>query len=116
VEKDYDKYVNELKWMLIKSKILSQYDLKVEYKEVEDRAKELFRNYLSSSGLGNEQMEASLKNFADNYLQAENGKNYMNLQEQIKNEKVFATIKEHGNLKNKQVSFDEFKNVVESKV
>lgn len=116
VEKDYDKYVNELKWMLIKSKILSQYDLKVEFKEVEDKAKELFRNYLHSSGLGSEQMEASLNNFADNYLQAENGKNYMNLQVQIKNEKVFATIKEHGNLKNKQVSFDEFKKVVESKV
>lgn len=115
VEKDYDKYVKELKWMLIKSQILSQYDVKVEYKEVEDKAKELFRNYLYSSGMASEQMEASLDSFAQNYLQAENGKNFMNLQEQIKNEKVFAAIKEHGSIKNKQVSFDEFKKVVESK-
>lgn len=115
VEKDYEKYVNELKWMLIKSKILSQFDLKIEYNEVEDKAKELFRNYLQSSGLSSDQMEASLGNFAQNYLQAENGKNYMNLQEQIKNEKVFATIKEHGSVKNKQVAFDEFKKIVENK-
>jgi len=116
IEIDYDKYVKELKWMLIKNKMLKKFDLKVENSEVEDKAKDLFRNYLQSSGLGgNEQMEASLDNFAQNYLQAENGKNYMNLHEQIKNEKVFAAIKENSNIKNKQVSFDEFKKVVDSK-
>ncbi len=115
IEKDYDKYVKELKWMLIKDKLLNKFDLKVENEEVSDKAKALFRNYLLSSGLANEQMEASLDSFAQNYLQAENGKNYMNLYEQIKNEKVFAAIKENSTIKNKQVSFDEFKKVVESK-
>jgi trigger factor len=115
IEKDYDKYVKELKWILIKDKLLNKFDLKVENEEVSDKAKALFRNYLQSSGLANEQMEASLDSFAQNYLQAENGKNYMNLYEQIKNEKVFAAIKENSTIKNKQVSFDEFKKVVESK-
>ena len=115
IEKDYDKYVKELKWILIKDKLLNKFDLKVENEEVSDKAKALFRNYLQSSGLANEQIEASLDSFAQNYLQAENGKNYMNLYEQIKNEKVFAAIKENSTIKNKQVSFDEFKKVVESK-
>ena len=63
------------------------------------------------SGLG--QMADQMDAFVDNYLQGDEGKNYMNLAEQVQQEKVLDYIKEKVEIKSKKVSLDKFKEIVE---
>ena len=115
IEKDYDKYVKELKWTLISNKIAEENDIKVENEEVKGKAGQLIMNYLQSSGMPAEQLGENLDKFVENYLHAEEGKNYMNIYEQVKNEKTIDLIKDKTNLKQKKVSMDEFKELSLSK-
>ena len=109
IEKDYDQYVKELKWRLISNKIAEENDLKVENQEVKEKAGQMIISYLQSSGMPPEQLGENLDKFVDNYLHAEEGKNYMNIYEQVKNEKTINLIKEKTDIKQKKVSLEEFK-------
>ena len=51
--------------------------------------------------------------FADNYLQAENGQNYMRLYQELRDDRVYDLAKEKVSVKEKKVSVDEFKKIVE---
>ena len=51
--------------------------------------------------------------FADNYLQAENGQNYMRLYQELRDDHVYELAKEKVSVKEKKVSVDEFKKIVE---
>ncbi|MGK7395258.1 MAG: trigger factor [Candidatus Cyclobacteriaceae bacterium M3_2C_046] len=109
VDKEYENFKKDMKWNLIKNKIAEENDIKVEHEEINERAKALIANYFQQSGLSAQQMGDQLDAFAQNYLQAENGKNYMNLQEQLKNEKVISHVREKVSLNEKKVDMEEFK-------
>jgi trigger factor len=72
----------------------------------------MIREQFASSGLGS-QMEASMDMFVDNYLKGKEGQNYMNMLTSVQNDKVMALVKEKIKLKEKQISIDEFKELLE---
>jgi len=108
IEKDYPMYVNDLKWSMIKNKIAKDHKIKAEHEEVVADAKKMIRAQFGSMGLS-EQMEANIDAFADNYLKAEEGKNYMKLHEKVFNDKIFTFIRENITIKSKEVTLDEYK-------
>ncbi|MGB3182617.1 MAG: trigger factor [Cyclobacteriaceae bacterium] len=106
IDKDFDLYIKDLKWSLIRNKIADDNEVKVEHEDVMDKAKEMIRQQLG--GMVNPAMEAQLDAFADNYLKAEDGQNYMKVFNEARAEKVFEVIKEKVTIKDNEVSVEEF--------
>lgn len=107
LDEEYDSYAKELKWSLIRNKIIKDQEIKVEHEDVNNEAKELIKRQFAGSGLP--EMNDQLDTFANNYLQAENGENYMKVFNQLQSDKVLGFIKSEATVKDKQLSLDEFR-------
>ncbi|MEO9871126.1 trigger factor [Ekhidna sp.] len=108
MELEYESYAKELKWSLIRNQLVKKQDIKVEHEDVTNEAKELIKNQFAGSGMGN-QMDDQLDSFAENYLQGENGENYMKVFNQVQSHKVLEHIKSEVTVKEKTISLDEFR-------
>lgn len=107
LEKDFEHYVRDLKWTLIKNRIGEDNDLKVEYKDTVDYAKKMFQTQFGAMEL-NEEMDKQMDVMANNYLQQNNGENYMNVSTQLRTEKIIAVLKQKAEISVKKVTRDEF--------
>jgi trigger factor len=58
-------------------------------------------------------MESSMDLFVDNYLKGNEGQNYMNLMTSVQNEKVLVFIQEKIKMTDKNLSIDEFKELLD---
>ena len=108
VEGEYDLYARELRWNLIKNKIAEQNDLKVEHEEVMNRTRGMVMQQFGLQA-NSEAMQDTLDRIADNFLKAEKGKNYMNLFDQVFNDKVLQLVREKITLEKKPVGVEAFK-------
>lgn len=108
IEKEYDTYSNELRWSLIRNQIIRDQEMKVENEEVVEEAKSLIRQQFAASGIS-DGIEDQLESFASNYLQGENGDNYMKVYNQVQNQKVMDHIKTEISIREKEVSLDAFR-------
>ncbi|XOV93879.1 MAG: trigger factor [Bacteroidota bacterium] len=108
ISEEYESYSKEIKWSLIKNKIIKDQSLKVENDEVVAAAKDLITAQFGQAGLG-DQLGDKLDMFAQNYLQGENGENYMKIYNQVLNNKALDYVKSQINIKDKTVSLDDFR-------
>ncbi|NQZ74844.1 MAG: trigger factor [Ekhidna sp.] len=108
MDAEYESYAKELKWSLIRNQIVKNQEIKVEHEDVTAEAKELIKKQFAGSGIGG-QMDDQLDTFADNYLQAENGENYMKVFNQVQSQKVLEYVKNEATVKEKTVSLEEFR-------
>lgn len=107
LEKDFEHYVRDLKWTLIKNRIGEDNDLKVEYKDAVDYTKKMFQTQFGGMEL-NEEMDKQMDVMANNYLQQNNGENYMNVSNQLRTEKILDFFKQKAEISVKKVTRDEF--------
>jgi trigger factor len=105
--KEYNLYVKDLKWSLIKNKLAEENSIKVEHEEVVNKTKNMINQQFASMGMA-ELPDESLASYADNFLKAEKGKNYMNIFEQAFTDKVVEHVKSQATLKTQTVSPEEF--------
>ncbi len=108
IEKEYSTYAKELKWSLIRNQIVKNQSLQIDNEEVIEEAKNLIRNQFAASGVG-QGLEDQLDTFANNYLQGENGDNYMKVFGQVQNRKVMDFLESEVTIKDKEVSLDSFR-------
>jgi trigger factor len=114
VEKEFDAYVRDLRWNLIINKISEDKDIKAEHEDVKAKARELIEEQLGQSGLL-QQLGDNLDPFVDNYLQGDNGNNYMQVYNQARTEKIFAFVEENATIEEKEITVDEFKEEVDKR-
>jgi trigger factor len=112
IEREYEEYVKSMKWDLIRNRIAEDHEIKVEHEEVVNRTKSMILQQLGGAGAASQLMD-HMDAFADNYLKAENGQNYMKVYGEVRDEKVNSLIKEKMTIKEKKVSLEEFKKIVE---
>ncbi len=111
IEKEYEAYIKDLKWSLIKNKIGEDESIKVEHEDVQEKTREIIRMQFAQSGLG-AQFESNIDAFVDNYLQGENGNNYYKVFNEAQAEKIMGVIKEKITIANKKVDLEKFKKLV----
>jgi len=91
VEEHYNDYARELKWSMIRNKVVEEQELKVANDEIVDRTMQKIMGQFNMEM--NDEMRESMRSFADNYLRQENGKNYVDEYEAILAEKVLENLR-----------------------
>ncbi len=108
IEAEFDMYLKELKWSLIRNKISETAGIKVEDKDVKSKAALVLAEQFGGPAIIS-QLGEKMDEFVNSYLTANNGENYTNLYHQVAGEKVYEYIKEQVTITNKKVSVDEFR-------
>jgi len=107
VDEHYDDYERELKWSMIRNKVVEEQELKVSNDEIVDRTMQKILGQFNMEM--NDELRESIRSFADNYLRQENGKNYVNEYEAILAEKVIENLRGKVVVNDKPVSAEDFR-------
>ncbi len=105
VENEYEQYANSLKWQLVENRIIKDNDIKVEFDEVLNHTKNLLANQYAQYGMMvpvDEELTANARKVLENREEAQK------LFEQLYDLKVIAFLKDTVNLKEKELSYDDF--------
>lgn len=113
VDKDMDNYMKEFKWSIIKGKIATAADIKVEQEEVKSKALESIKMQFFGGADVPAEMDEQLLGYVDKYLKEDNNKNYYNTFEQVLAEKLFDHIKTVVTLKDISIKAADFKKEIE---
>ena len=111
VEEHFEASINELKWHLIKEKLVKANDIKLEQADVKAAAVEAARMQFAQYGMNNVPAE-SLENYAEEMLK--NKQQAQSLIERSIETKLVAALKNVLNLNHKAVSAEEFGKLFEN--
>ncbi len=113
IDQDFDNVKRDIRWNLIKNEIAEKFEVKVDYPEVVEKAKDMVRQqfggYLSSDQPGIEEM---IEKIAMGYLSDKSkGDNFMNLYNQAFSDKVSNAIVENIPNKTTKIDVEKFKEI-----
>ncbi|MHA7111114.1 trigger factor [Sunxiuqinia elliptica] len=110
IEADFDNFMKDLRWQLIKDRVAKDNEVKIEQEDVKAMAKEIaamqFRQYGMFS-MPDEQLSA----YADQILQNEEERRRITTR--VQEEKIMAIIKENVNMDEKAISQEDFNKLLE---
>lgn len=112
VEAEFDNYAESLKWQLIENKIAKEYDLKVTKEEIEDYVKNYIRAQLQQYGQPNAD-DSMIENFMGNIM--EKKEEVDKFSKIIFENKLVDLYKNNLKIKEKEITKDEFVNLVSEK-
>ncbi|RSK47794.1 trigger factor [Hymenobacter rigui] len=108
IEEHYEDYEKELKWSMIRNKVVEANELKVSNEEILDRT---IQKILGQFNMElTPELEESVRGFADNYLRQENGKNYVDEYEAILAEKVLENLRGKVVVNDNPITAEDFRN------
>jgi len=111
IESDFDNFMVDLKWQLIKDRIVKDNELKINEEDVRALAKEMALMQFRQYGLNNVS-EEHLENYANHMLQNEEERRKLVAKKQ--EDVIVAAIKDKVTLDINKVSYDEFNKMLEN--
>lgn len=106
IEKEWDLFIADYKWQMVRSYLMDKYGVKVEEADLLASAKGFAAYQFAMYGMNNVPDE-QLESFAKNILsQEEQGRRIL---DQVENEKTVAAVREVVSLKKKKISVDKFR-------
>ena len=106
IEKEWDLFIADYKWQMVRSYLMNKYNVKIEEADLLASAKGFAAYQFAMYGLNNVP-EEQLESFAKNILsQEEQGRRIL---DQVENEKTIAAVREVVTLKKKKISVDKFR-------
>ena len=106
IEKDWDLFIVDYKWQMVRSFLMNKYNVKIEEADLLASAKGFAAYQFAMYGMNNVPDE-QLESFAKNILsQEEQGRRIL---DQVENEKTFAAVREVVTLKKKKISVEKFR-------
>ena len=106
IEKEWDLFIVDYKWQMVRSYLMEKYNVKVEEADLLASAKGFAAYQFAMYGMNNvpeEQLEAFAKNILS---QEEQGRRIL---DQVENEKTVAAVREVVTLKKKKISVEKFR-------
>ncbi len=106
IEKDWDLFIVDYKWQMVRNYLMTKYNVKIEEADLLASAKGFAAYQFAMYGMNNvpeEQLEAFAKNILS---QEEQGRRIL---DQVENEKTFAAVREVVTLKKKKISVEKFR-------
>ena len=114
IEAEFDLYLKDLKWSLIRNKIAEDNKLQVEQSDIMDKTKMILAEQFGGPAII-DQLGDKMDEFVKSYLEANDGQNYNNVINQVLADKVYGFLKENLTINDKKVSLDDFRKIVEKK-
>ncbi|AKQ46078.1 trigger factor [Rufibacter radiotolerans] len=111
IDEFYDQYVKELKWSMIRNKVVEENDIKVSNEDVVNSARQKMMAQFNMPEVP-EEMQDTFNNFLDNHLKQNNGRNFVNEYEALVAERVLAFVKDKITVTEKDVTAEEFRSLV----
>lgn len=108
IESEFDLYISELKWSLIRNKISEAGKIEVSNDEIKVKAVEVLAEQFGGPSVI-QQLGDKMDEFADSYLKANDGENYTTIYNQVSSEKVYKHIIDNITINTKKVSLDDFR-------
>ena len=106
IEKDWDLFIVDYKWQMVRSYLMNKYNVQIEEADLLASAKGFAAYQFAMYGMNNVPDE-QLESFAKNILsQEEQGRRIL---DQVENEKTFAAVREVVTLKKKKISVEKFR-------
>ena len=112
IDAEFDLYLKDLKWSLIRNKIAEDNNLQVEEQDITDKTKLILAEQFGGPAIL-DQLGDKMDEFVKSYLEANEGQNYTNVVNQVLADKVYGYLKENLTVTDKKVSLDDFKKQVE---
>ncbi len=112
ISEDYDKFSKDMRWMLVENKIVKENNLEITPEELKNKASDQVSNYFANYGLPvpeKEQLEAYVQQILSN--QEEQNK----LRGELIDKKLLNLFNEKLTLKEKNVSYSEFEDILQEK-
>ena len=106
IEKDWEFFIVDYKWQMVRSYLMQKYNVQIEEADLLASAKGFAAYQFAMYGMNNvpeEQLEAFAKNILS---QEEQGRRIL---DQVENEKTFAAVREVVSLKKKKISVEKFR-------
>lgn len=110
IDNDFDNFTQDLRWQLIKDRLVRENELKIEEADVKALAKRVAAMQFSQYGMYNVQDEY-LENYAGHILQNEEERK--RLANKALEDKIMELIKSKITLDEKSISYDEFNKLLE---
>jgi trigger factor len=111
LEADYHKMIADLKWQLIKDKLIKINDIKIEAIDIEEYSKKITKAQFAQYGMVGMDDEM-ISNYAKDMLKKE--ETYKSIVEKVAENKVFEAVKSSVKLDIKEVSIEEFNKMFEA--
>ncbi|MDE5890916.1 MAG: trigger factor, partial [Bacteroidales bacterium] len=106
IEKEFDMFLVDYRWQLVRNFLMEKYGVKVEQEDLMASAKAFAAYQFAMYGMNNVP-DAQLEAFAKNILSQEN--EGRRVYEQVEDQKTLAAVREAVTLKNKKISVDKFR-------
>ena len=106
IEKDWELFIVDYKWQMVRNYLMQKYEVKIEEADLLASAKGFAAYQFAMYGMNNvpeEQLEAFAKNILS---QEEQGRRIL---DSVENEKTFAAVREVVSLKKKKISVEKFR-------
>ena len=106
IDADFDAFLADFRWQLVRGYIMQKFDLKVEEKDMQEAAESYAAYQYAMYGMGNVPQDI-LKNAAKSILADE--RQSRQIEEQVEDNKTMTAIREHVTLQHKKISEDKFR-------
>lgn len=106
VEKEFDAFLADFRWQMVRGKLMNQFGLKVEDKDIREAAEGYVAYQYAMYGMGNVPPQF-IKEGAESMLKDE--RQLRNLEEQVEDNKTYAALRENVTLTTKKISLDKFR-------
>ncbi|MGI5847501.1 MAG: trigger factor [Candidatus Cryptobacteroides sp.] len=105
VEQEFNGFLADFRWQLVRGYLMKKFDLKIEDRDMQEAALGYAAYQYAMYGMGNVPEEL-LKEAAGQILSDE--RQARNLEENVENEKVIAAVREKLTLQNKKITLEKF--------
>ena len=106
IDKEFDGFLADFRWQMVRGYVMDKYGLKVEDKDIQDAAEGYVAYQFMMYGMGNVPPQI-LKEQAKQLLSDE--KQVRRLEESVEDQKTFAALRENVTLAPKKISLDKFR-------
>ncbi len=108
IDSEFDLYLKDLKWSLIRNKIAEDNKLSVEENDITEKSKLILAKQFGGPAII-DQLGDKMDEFVKTYLEGNEGQNYTNVVNQVIADKVYDFVKENITINTKKVSIDDFR-------